>query len=668
MAISSPGVGSNLDVNSIVSQLMGIERQPINVLDRKEASFQAKLSAYGTLKSALSTFQSSVRALSDISKFQTLSATPSDATVFSASASSSAVAGSYSVMATQLAQAQKLSSAGFANATDTVGTGTITIAYGTTAGAVFTANTAKAAQTVTIDAAHSSLSGIRDAINAANINVTATIINDGSVGTPNKLVLTSKDTGADNSLKITVADTTDASNIDNAGLSQVAFDPAGGAGTGKNLTQTIAAQNALLTVDGITGISKSSNTISDVVQGVTLTLAKAGTSSLTVARDTASVQAAVGAFVNAYNAINKSVVDLTAYNATTKTGALLQGDAAARSIQNQIRSVVSSSVTALGGNLTLLSQVGVSFQKDGTLALDATKLQTAITNNFSDIAGLFAAIGKPSDSLINYNSATTNTKAGSFAVNISSLATRGTAVGGAAIGSYTITAGVDDGLTLTVDGVVASITLSAGTYTATSLAAELQTKINGVSALSSANLSVSAAVSGGNVVTLTSNSYGSASNVSVTAGTGQANLGFTTATNTVGSNVVGTINGFGATGVGQYLTGMAGNDAEGLKIQITGGATGARGTVNFSRGYANQLDKLVDSLLSSNGPITSRTAGINASINSISNQRTVLNRRLVDVEKRYRAQFTSLDLVMGQLTRTSSFLTQQLASLNTGSK
>lgn len=667
MAISSPGVGSNLDVNSIVSQLMGIERQPISVLDQKEASFQAKLSAYGTLKGALSTFQSSVRALSDISKFQTLSATPSDATVFSASASSSAVAGSYSVTATQLAQAQKLSSAGFANATDTVGTGTITIAYGTTAGAVFTANTAKAAQTVTIDAAHSSLSGIRDAINAANINVTATIINDGSVGTPNKLVLTSKDTGADNSLKITVADT-DGNNLDNLGLSQVAFDPAGGAGTGKNLTQTIAAQNALLTVDGIAGISKSSNTISDVVQGVTLTLAKAGTSSLTVARDTASVQAAVGAFVNAYNAINKSVVDLTAYNATTKTGALLQGDAAARSIQNQIRSVVSSSITALGGNLTLLSQVGVSFQKDGTLALDATKLQTAITNNFNDIAGLFAAIGKPSDSLINYNSATTNTKAGSFAVNISSLASRGTAVGGAAIGSYTISTGVNDGLTLTVDGVVASITLSAGTYTATSLAAELQTKINGVSALSSANLSVSAAVSGGNVVTLTSNSYGSASNVSVTAGTGQANLGFTTATNTVGSNVVGTINGFGATGVGQYLTGMAGNDAEGLKIQITGGATGARGTVNFSRGYANQLDKLVDSLLSSNGPITSRTAGINASINSISNQRTVLNRRLVDVEKRYRAQFTSLDLVMGQLTRTSSFLTQQLASLNTGSK
>ena len=666
MAISSPGVGSNLDVNSIVSQLMGIERQPISVLDQKEASFQAKLSAYGTLKGALSTFQNSVRALSDISKFQALSATPSDATIFSASASSQAVAGSYSVTATQLAQAQKLSSAGFANATDTVGTGTITIAYGTTSGAVFTANTTKAAQTVTIDAAHSSLSGIRDAINAANINVTATIINDGSVGTPNKLVLTSKDTGADNSLKITVADTTDASDIDNAGLSQLAYDPAGGAGTGKNLTQTIAAQNALLTVDGITGISKSSNIITDVVQGVTLTLVKAGTSSLTVTRDTASVQAAVGAFVNAYNAINKSVVDLTAYNSTTKTGALLQGDAAARSIQNQIRSVVSSSVTALGGNLTLLSQVGVSFQKDGTLALDATKLQTAITNNFNDIAGLFAAVGKPSDSLINYNSATTNTKAGSFAVNISTLASRGTAVGGAAIGSYTITAGVDDGLTLTVDGIVASVTLAAGTYTATSLAAELQTKINGVSALSSVNLSVNATISAGNVVTLTSNTYGSASNVSVTGGTGQTNLGFATAANTVGSNVVGTINGFGATGVGQYLTGGTGNDAEGLKIQITGGATGARGTLAFSRGYANQLDKLVDSLLSSNGPITSRTSGISASINSISNQRTALNRRLVDVEKRYRAQFTALDMVMGQLTRTSSFLTQQLASLNTG--
>ena len=289
MALSSPGIGSNLDVNGIVSQLMSIERQPLTALAKQEASYQAQLSAYGNLKGALSFFQSSVRALSDLSKFQAVTANVSDSTVFTASAGSSAVPGSYSVTATQLAQSQKIVSTGFVNVSDIVGTGTLTFQFGTTSGATFTANSNKPSKAVTIDAAHSSLAGVRDAINAANIGVSATIVNDGSAA-PNKLVLTSTDSGAANSLKITVADLTDASNVDNAGLSQLAYDPAGTLGNGKNLSQTVAAQDALLTVDGITGISKASNSITDVIQGVTLNLVKAGTSTLTVARDVTSVQ------------------------------------------------------------------------------------------------------------------------------------------------------------------------------------------------------------------------------------------------------------------------------------------------------------------------------------------------------------------------------------------
>ena len=171
-----------------------------------------------------------------------------------------------------------------------------------------------------------------------------------------------------------------------------------------------------------------------------------------------------------------------------------------------------------------------------------------------------------------------------------------------------------------------------------------------------------------NVVTLTSNRYGTASNVSVTGGTGRTNLGFSSATTSVGADVAGLINGVAATGSGQYLTGATGNLAEGLKIQISGGVTGNRGTVNYSRGYAYQLDKLTDTFLGSNGPISSRTDGIDRSVKDIGNRREVINRRLVDVEKRYRAQFTALDSLLSSLSTTSNFLTQQLAAISTSKR
>lgn len=666
MPISAPGIGSGLDVNSIVKQLLAVESQPLAGLDKKEAGFQAKITAYGTLKSALSSFQTAQRGLSEIAKFQTIKATPADATIYSASATSIAVPGTYSIEVVDLAQAHKLRSNGFTNVTDAVGSGTLTFQYGTydSGGNTFTLNGAKAAQTVTIGAGQNTLSGIRDAINAANIGVTASIINDGTAS-PNKLLLTSKDTGAASSVKLTVADA-DTTHTDTSGLSQLAYDPTAGVGTGKNLTQTVAALDANLTVDGITNIKKPSNVVTDVVQGVTLNLLKKsptpGTaSSLTVARDTASVKTAVENFVKAYNDLNKTVSDLTAFNAATKKGSILQGDASALSIQRQVRGVLTNALQSSGGNFNLLSQIGVTFQKNGSLALDGAKLDAAINTNFNDIAALFAAVAKPSDSQISFVSATANTKPGLYTVDVTALATLGKAVGSGAAG-LTITAGSNDTLSVTIDGVSATVTLGAATYaSAAALAAEVQSKINGASALSAAGVNVAVTAGVGDVITVTSNRYGSASTVNV-VGNGLANL-LGTPVYTAGVDVSGTIGGLAASGSGQILTG-AGN-ADGLKLLVNGGATGARGTVAYSEGYAKQLDKLADNLLASNGPITSRTDGLNKSVKDIAAQRDSLNRRLVDVERNLRDQFTRLDGIVSRLKSTSDFLAQQLSRLPT---
>lgn len=672
MAISSPGIGSGLDVNGIVAKLMSAESQPLTALNLKVASYQAKLSGFGILKSTLSQFQSALQALADVAKFQGLSATLADATVASVSASSSATPGSYALEVSSLAKAQKLIAAGQANAGAAIGSGaatTLSFDFGTIAGGTFDATTGKytgasftsngaGTKSVVLDASNNSLSGIRDAINKANIGVSATLVNDGSA-TAYRLVVTDNTTGVSNSMKISVVGDASISGL-------LSHDP--GNNTGQALNETATAQNANFKIDGI-AVTKTSNTITDAIQGVTLNLAKAnvGTpTSITVARDTDSVTKAVNGFVSAYNVINQTLADASAYNATSKQAAILNGESSVASIQNQIRRVLSAPVAGGASAFTLLSQVGVSFQKNGSLALDNTRLQSAIGNNFSEIAGLFAAVGKTSDSLVAYASTGTKTAAGAYSVNVSQLATLGSASATAAAG-LTITAGVNDTLQVLLDGVSVSVTLAPAAYaSAAELATEVQSKINGASAFSTlgSSVTVTEAAGAAGVLKITSNRYGASSAASISSGNGQANLNFGAgAVLATGVDTAGTLNGVAATGSGQFLTGATGNASEGLKIQITGGGLGARGTVNYSQGYAYQLNTLANSLLGTGGPIASRADGLNASIKRLDQDKQTFSARLVNIEARYRAQFTALDRMISSMNTTSSFLTQQLANL-----
>jgi len=675
MALSSPGIGSNLDVNSIVTQLMSVESQPLTALNKKEASYQAKLSAFGSLSGALGSFQSALAALSSPEKFQSITASTADASIISASASIKAVPGNYAVDVTKLAQAQTIATAGQSSMTAAIGDGqptTLTFQFGTISGGTlqngkyvsdpaatppnpaFAQDANQASGTVKIDSSNNSLQGIRDAINKAGIGVTATIVSDGSA-TPYHLVLTSNKTGETSSMKISVArDPAAPANTQMADL--LAYDPAGS----QNMTQSTAAQNTALTVNGI-AITSATKNISEAIQGVTLNVSKAGSTTISVARDTASVQSAVNTFVKAYNDLDKTIKSLTSYDPATKQAGLLIGDSSVRNIQSQVRSMLGSSLSGLGGSLTTLPQIGISFQKDGSMSLDSSKLQSAMANNFNDIAGLFSSMGTTSDSLVRYMDSTSATQPGNCALNLTALATQGKLTGSAPPASMTIVAGSNDQMNMTVDGVSATVTLAPNTYTSASLAAQLQSAINGASAFSSAGVSVSVSADPSGIINITSNRYGSASNVSV-SGNAVANL-FTTTNSVDGIDVAGTIDGVAATGSGQILTGAKGSPSEGLKLEITGGATGDRGKVNYSQGYAYLLNKLVDNFLGSKGLIASQTDGINSSIKNIGKSRDAINTRLVAVEKRYRAQFTALDATISSMTQTSTYLTQQLAQL-----
>lgn len=657
--ISAPGIGSGLDINSIVSQLMAAERMPLTALENREKAFNQKISAFGQVRSALASFQTALQGLGS-SKFQALSATSSDSNVLSASAGGNATPASYQIEVQQLAQQHKLASNGYASTNDVIGSGTLTFQFGSydSGTNTFTANADKAAKSITIDPANSTLSGIRDAINAADAGVTATIVNDGSA-TGNRLVITSTDSGAANSLKISVADD-DGNAADAGGLSALAYDPTAPSGSGKNLGQVAAARDALLNIDGI-AVVQASNTIKSAIEGVTLNLAQTNvgqTLTLTIGRDSEAIKTAVQTFVDTYNSASGTLKKMTAFNGVGAENGVLLGDATTRTIHTQMRGLLNTSVDS-GGALTTLSQIGVSFGSDGTLSLDSAKLNTAIDSNFDDIAALFDKAGKTTDSLVSYSASSSKTQPGSYAVEVSQLAMRGTTQGSQAA-SLTVTAGVNDQLDLTVDGKVISVTLAAAAYgNAAALAAEIQTKVNGAMGAAGSVL----VTQNGGMLSITSARYGSASQASVTGGSAMASLFGAAPVVSSGVDVAGTINGVAATGNGQTLTGAIGDASEGLALRIAGGALGARGTATFSQGYAYQLDQYLKTVLDDNGSLKTRTDGLDSSIKNIDQRQLQLEARLAQIEKRYRAQFSALDTMLSNMNNTSTFLTQQLASL-----
>lgn len=651
--------GGSIDVNGIVSQLMTVERQPINKLQTREAAYQSKLSAFGTVMNAMSTFQTAVQGLSNASSFQSVKATSSDLTTVTATTTSTAAAGVYSLDVISLAQTQRLVAAGQASSSTAIGTGaatTLTFDFGSITGGAFSAVTGKytgsaftsngnGVKSIVINATNNSLQGISAAINAANMGVTAAIVNDGS-GTPYRLTLSSNSSGISNSMKISVAG-------DAAINTLLGNDPA----AVQNLSETSTAQNANFKVNGL-AISKPTNTISDVIQGTTLTLSKITTTPtvLTIAQDTASLTTAVNSFVSTYNSLASSLKTISAYDPVAKKGAPLQGDSTVRMLQTQLRGMLSQTITGTSGGLTSLAQIGITSQKDGSIALDSVKLNSAMTSNFKDIAGLFASTGSATDSLVSFNTAGTNAKPGNYALNVTTLASQGSVTGNA-VANTTITAGTNDTVNLNVNGVYVSVALTAGVYTAQSLATEVQSKLNGASALSTAGVSVTVKQTAG-TLSITSATFGSASSVTVAGGNGAAGLLGAAPVPVAGVDVAGTIAGVAATGAGTKLT-----DANGLSFDINGGALGARGTVNFSQGYAYKMNRWITPLLATGGALPNANATINKSITDSSNRRAALETRMVTLEARYRKQYTALDQMLSSMSTTSSFLSQQLSKL-----
>lgn len=380
-SISTLGVGSGLDLSGILDSLEAAQKSTLKPISTQQSSYTAKLSAYGTLKSALETFQTANTALNKADLF-TATSTTSSSTAFSATTTGSAIAGKYTINITQLAQAQTLTTKNSQTDTKTAiasSDSVLTIQQGG----------GKDPVTIDISAANSSLTGIRDAINNAKAGVSASIINVGNG--QYRLSVTSNDTGSDNAMTLSVSG-------DSALQSFMGYDPKA---SSNGMEESVTAQNAKLTVNNVP-IENSSNTISDALEDITLNLndVTTGNQTLTITKDTSKAESAIKAWVDAYNALQDTFSSLTKYTAVdagaesqdTSNGALL-GDSTLRTIQTQLKTLLGN--THSSSDYKTLSQIGITTDAStGKLELSTDKLQAALKKDASGVGDMFIGDGK----------------------------------------------------------------------------------------------------------------------------------------------------------------------------------------------------------------------------------------------------------------------------------
>jgi flagellar hook-associated protein 2 len=358
--------GSVIDVSTLVSQLVAATRAPRDKqLASQNKAVTTKISAMGALKSALSTFQSALKPLSTTGSFAAVTASTSDAKVASATADPGAVSGSYAVSVSALASAQQILSGPFAGgAAATVGTGALSLQLGTSA------------FSVTIDAASNTLGGIAAAINSATDNpgIAATVI-QGTDGA--HLLLAASQTGAANTIQ--VAETDGGGGL--AALTYAAGNPGG-------YTQVAAAQDAAFTVAGV-AYTSTSNAVSDAISGLTLNLAGVSVTPaiVTVRSDAATVTKNIQAFAEAYNTLQNATGSLASYDSASGTAGPLLGDTLLTGVQSGLRKALYSSAGT--GTYNSLASIGITTQKDGTLAIDDARLRKALAAGFGQVSQLF---------------------------------------------------------------------------------------------------------------------------------------------------------------------------------------------------------------------------------------------------------------------------------------
>lgn len=452
--VSVTGLSSGLDTGSIVSKLMELKRRPIDIISAKKDSLDVQLSELQSLNTRLLAFQSVSKSLSTKDKFLDKIGSFSNNNAFdnnkivSLTASSTAASGSFSLVVNSLAKAEKEIAQGLSSLTSSISTGVFSIKVGST-----TTN-------ITIDSSNNTLAGLKEAINTSGIDATATIINDGSGNAPYRLVVTSKNAGKDDTLFLS-----------HTGRNILGDDPLID-GAILNFTESQSASDASFTLDGIS-ITKAGNTVTDVIEGVTIDLESIGSGTITIDSDVGNVETNIETFVSEYNEIASFINDQLFIDTASGETGILFANPAVVSLQNTMREIISLPIPALTGTFTALSQIGITTSVTGFLEIDSGALTDAISEDIDAVSKLFIGFGSSDTSGLTFVGFSEDTGVGEYRVRVLDGQVQIAEENGSfqdASGSNTIFSGVDgtvgDDLTFQLnsltDGFKGTITLSAG--------------------------------------------------------------------------------------------------------------------------------------------------------------------------------------------------------------
>lgn len=644
--ISSLGIGSGVLNSDLVDQLVAAERKPAETrLTQKTERTEALISAYGMLRSAVTEMRLPMRQLGSAEAMQSFSATSSGSNVSASVDASKASPGTYNLQVDTMAEAHAMAFASVADRDATsVGQGNLILQVG------------DKSTIIEIDDSNDTLQGMANAINESDAGVSASIINTGE---GYRLVLNSEETGTANQINLSTG-APDGSPL---------ADFVAGAET------TTPAMDAKFKINGIEVI-KGSNTIDDVVDGVTFDITGTGNASVKIEQDTAAVAERVQAFVDKFNALQSTINELSSFDTETGEGSILTGDSTVRNIQSQLKRVLGDVIPGLeNANVRSLADVGVTTDwRTGNLEFDSQKFQEQLRENPDDVTALFAEQGRATDSQVEFVRSGTNTQAGDYDINITQAATRGS-LNYAAADTGTINVMAGNQFTFEVDGeTTVNVFLEnapdgsplSGTgddFTGEEFAAAMQQALNSSNELKAAGRSVEVSWDATNGLTFTSGKFGSESNVRLTGALNAPDLD--TKEGVAGNDVAGTIDGQVAEGDGQvlYLGGAATGGAAGLQVRITGDETGPRGSVRFIEGVSERTVNAITDILGENAALDSRTISLNQELERIQEEQVRLDQRIESYQERLISQFSAADSLIAQLNSTRDYVTQQLAAL-----
>jgi flagellar hook-associated protein 2 len=509
-SISSVGIGSGVLTSELIDDLVAVEREAAdNRLNAEQENLDAQVSELGNLASQAESLRSAASALTLSSSFQTNTTSSTNESALTATASSLASPGVYTIETSQLARSQSIATAEYSDLDSVLGEGELVFTFGDVdydsgvPSFSFTADSEVAVRKLDIDASNHTLSGIRDAVNNADMGIEATIVD---TGTGYRLLFTSDDTGKDNGFTLSV-------NNPSNGLDDLAFDDAT-----TTMLQTVDAQDAEFKVNGL-DITRESNLVTGVINGLTLNLKQdsAGPVTLTVERDTATVTDRMQSLVDAYNELKTSVNVLTAFDPDTGTGSLFTGDSTVRRLITSSQNILTSAVNSLNGtDFRTMSEVGISTNSDtGLLMFDSGTFQSALQSDAESLSTLFGIGATTTDSLIDYVSSSNDTQVGEYEIVVTRQAEQAQMLGMATSGEPFIIDQGNDGFRVQVDSKVSDqITLAHGSYTGAELAEAIQNAINTDVNIQDAGKSVEVDYNASEQrFELTSGTYGSSSNV-----------------------------------------------------------------------------------------------------------------------------------------------------------